>query len=67
MLFREQANDATSFRVVGKELQNLGDAGHESSVSALEHERERATRLQFGVGDAGVVERPFAQPLHELF
>lgn len=66
MLFREQGDNAASFSVVGEALQDFGDACDEAPVGALEHERERTTRLQPGVGDARVVERPRAQLLHEL-
>jgi hypothetical protein len=67
VLRREQADRGARVGFVGKLLQRSGQRRHEGMVGAAQHEPEQRARLELGVGDAGVLERPLRQVFHECF
>jgi hypothetical protein len=67
VLRREQANRGARVGFVRKLLQRGGQRRDERAVGAAQHEPEQRARLELGVGDAGVLQRPLRQFFHEPF
>jgi hypothetical protein len=62
----EQGNRGARVGIVWKVLQRGRERRDEGLVSATQHEPQQRARLELGVGDAGVLERPARQVFYEF-